>query len=188
MFGGLVAKSHPALVTPGTVACQAPLSVGFPRQEYWNGLPFPSPGGLPPLPKDWTQVAWTADSLLCAVSWIAANSLQLSHQGDQSCCCRLLTKSCLTLLQSNELYPARLLYSWGFLGKNTGVGCHLFLQRIFPTQGSNLRLLHYRQIVYHRVNNFLLHESFCLNQHGLFFSCTFTTKISLLYHLTCGVR
>ena len=31
-------------MTPWTVACQAPLSVGFPRQEYWSGLPFPSPG------------------------------------------------------------------------------------------------------------------------------------------------
>ena len=30
--------------TPWTVACQAPLSMGFSRQEYWNGLPFPSPG------------------------------------------------------------------------------------------------------------------------------------------------
>ena len=30
-----------------TVACQAPLSMGFSRQEYWNGLPFPSPGDLP---------------------------------------------------------------------------------------------------------------------------------------------
>ena len=30
-----------------TVACQAPLSVGFFRQEYWSGLPFPSPGDLP---------------------------------------------------------------------------------------------------------------------------------------------
>ena len=30
-----------------TVAHQAPLSVGFPRQEYWSGLPFPSPGDLP---------------------------------------------------------------------------------------------------------------------------------------------
>ena len=30
-----------------TVACQAPLSVGFSRQEYWSGLPFPSPGDLP---------------------------------------------------------------------------------------------------------------------------------------------
>ena len=34
-------------VTPWTVACQAPLSVGFSRQEYWNGLPCPLPGDLP---------------------------------------------------------------------------------------------------------------------------------------------
>ena len=34
-------------VTPWTVAYQAPLSVGFSRQEYWTGLPFPSPGELP---------------------------------------------------------------------------------------------------------------------------------------------
>ena len=30
-----------------TVAYQAPLSMGFSRQEYWSGLPFPSPGDLP---------------------------------------------------------------------------------------------------------------------------------------------
>ena len=34
-------------VTPWTAACQAPLSMGFSRQEYWSGLPFPSPGDLP---------------------------------------------------------------------------------------------------------------------------------------------
>ena len=34
-------------VTPWTVALQAPLSMGFPRQDYWSGLPFPSPGDLP---------------------------------------------------------------------------------------------------------------------------------------------
>ena len=34
-------------VTPWTVAHQAPLSMGFSRQEYWNGLPFPLPGDLP---------------------------------------------------------------------------------------------------------------------------------------------
>ena len=45
--GGLVTKSCPTLVTPWTVACQAPLSVGFSIQEYWSGLPFPSPGDLP---------------------------------------------------------------------------------------------------------------------------------------------
>ena len=33
--------------TPWTVAHQAPLSMGFCRQEYWSGLPFPSPGDLP---------------------------------------------------------------------------------------------------------------------------------------------
>ena len=34
-------------VTPWTVACQAPLSIGFSRQEYWSGLLFPPPGDLP---------------------------------------------------------------------------------------------------------------------------------------------
>ena len=36
-----------SFVTPWTVAHQAPLSLGFPRQEYRSGLPFPSPGNLP---------------------------------------------------------------------------------------------------------------------------------------------
>ena len=36
-----------SFVTPGTVARQAPLSMKFSRQEYWNGLPFPSPGDVP---------------------------------------------------------------------------------------------------------------------------------------------
>ena len=35
------------LVTPWTVACQAPLSMGFPRDAYWSGLSFPPPGDLP---------------------------------------------------------------------------------------------------------------------------------------------
>ena len=35
------------LATPWTGAPQAPLSIEFSRQEYWSGLPFPSPGGLP---------------------------------------------------------------------------------------------------------------------------------------------
>ena len=38
---------------------------------------------------------------------------------------------------------------WNSPGKNTGVGCHSHLQGIFPTQGSNPHLLHYRQILYH---------------------------------------
>ena len=42
------ALSHvPLFAIPWTVALQAPLSMGFCRQEYWRGLPFPSPGDLP---------------------------------------------------------------------------------------------------------------------------------------------
>ena len=45
--GGLGTRSCLTLVTPWTVARQAPLSVEFSRQEYWSGWPFPSPGDLP---------------------------------------------------------------------------------------------------------------------------------------------
>ena len=53
--GGLVAKSCLTIATPWTVACQALLSMGFSRKEYWSGLPFPSPGDLPD-PGIWTQL------------------------------------------------------------------------------------------------------------------------------------
>ena len=42
----LVSKSYLTLATPWTITHQASLSMGFPRQEYWSGLPFPCPGDL----------------------------------------------------------------------------------------------------------------------------------------------
>ena len=45
--GGLVTKLCLTLATPWTVACQAPLSMGFSMQEYWSGLPCPPPGDPP---------------------------------------------------------------------------------------------------------------------------------------------
>ena len=54
-------------------------------------------------------------------------------------------------LRPHVLYPARLLCPWDSPGKNTGVGCHLLFQGIFPTQGLNLSLLwllHCRKILY----------------------------------------
>ena len=60
-----------------------------------------------------------------------------------------VTKLCLTLLWPNELQPASLLCPWDFTGKNTGLGCHFFLQRIFPTQGSNCSSCIGRWILYH---------------------------------------
>ena len=52
-----------------TLACQAALSVGFPSQEYWSGLPFPSPGDLPDPGIEPESLALQEDSL------------PLSHQG-----------------------------------------------------------------------------------------------------------
>jgi len=43
----------------------------------------------------------------------------------------------------------QVLHPWDFLGQNTGVDCHFLLQDIFPTQGSNPGLPHYRQTLYH---------------------------------------
>ena len=45
--GGLVTKPCLIFEAPWTVVLQAPLSLGFPRQEYWSGLQFPSLGDLP---------------------------------------------------------------------------------------------------------------------------------------------
>ena len=59
-----VAQSCPTLVTPWTVACQASLFMGFPRQEYWSGLPFSFPGDLPNLGIEPRSLALQADSLL----------------------------------------------------------------------------------------------------------------------------
>ena len=55
-------------VTPWTTACHAPLAMGFPRQEYWRGLPFPSPD----LPNWRIKPASPA---------LQADSLPLSHLG-----------------------------------------------------------------------------------------------------------
>ena len=62
--GGLVAKSCPILGTSWTVAHQAPLSMGFSRQEYWSGLPFPSTGDLPDPGIEPRSPTLQADSLL----------------------------------------------------------------------------------------------------------------------------
>ena len=48
LCAGLTCFSHVQLfATPWTIVHQVPLSMGFSRQEYWSGLPFPSPGDLP---------------------------------------------------------------------------------------------------------------------------------------------
>ena len=60
--------------TPWTVACQAPLSMGFLREEYWSGLPFPSPGDLPDSgiePVSCTSPALAGKSFTTSTTWEA---------------------------------------------------------------------------------------------------------------------
>ena len=64
-------------VTPWTITLQAPLSLGFPRQEYWSGLPFPPPGIF--------QTQGSNLHVLCLLHW-QADLLPLSHPGSQMKC------------------------------------------------------------------------------------------------------
>ena len=50
--------------TPWTVGHQTPASMGFPRQQYWSGLPFPSPGDLPDPGIEPRSPALQADALV----------------------------------------------------------------------------------------------------------------------------
>ena len=68
--------SDQLFVTLWTAACEAPLSIGFSRQEHCSGLPFPSPGDLPD------------PGIKPTSSALQADSLPLSHQG---CLCILHT-------------------------------------------------------------------------------------------------
>jgi len=84
--------------TPWTVAYQAPLSMGFSRQEYWSGLPFPSPRDIP------NPGIEPRDCLLHCRQTL----YRLSHQGST-----LVTHKCL-ILQPHGLKPTRFLFPWGF--------------------------------------------------------------------------
>ena len=69
-FSSVQSPSRVWLLWPyGLIACQAPLSMGFSRQEYWNGLPFPSPGDLPIPEIEHSSPALQADSLPTELRW-----------------------------------------------------------------------------------------------------------------------
>ena len=80
---------------PWTMARQAPLSVGFSRQEYWTGLPFPSP----------------------VIKYEVSEVKEV----------KLLSR---VQLPETPWTPTRLLHSWDFPGKSTGVGCHCLLSHV----------------------------------------------------------
>ena len=116
-----------------TVACQAPLSMGFSRQEYWRELPFPPPDpGIQPT--SLMSPALAGRFFTTNANWWAPETC-LSESESRS-------------VVSDSLWPHGLYGLWNSPGQNTGVGSPSLLQVIFPTQGSNPGLLHCSQILY----------------------------------------
>ena len=100
--------------------------MGFSRQEYWSGLPFPSPGDLPNPGIQPGSPPLQADSLLYEPLGKPAGVLgqglwmKVSGSGSHT----VVSDS----LWPHGLKPARLLCPWDSPGKNIGVGCHFLLQ------------------------------------------------------------
>ena len=83
-------------VTPWTVACQSPRSMGFPKQKYWSGLPFPSPGDLP------DPVIEPVESL--PLSYLGSQYMSTGLGGRSILCTFLSTDFTFHLLNSDYSY------------------------------------------------------------------------------------
>ena len=151
--------------TPWTIAHQSLLSMGFPRQEHWNVLPFPSPGDLPdpgikpvspelagrfltenlshPYMETSINQAWGENwvslgpgTLYCSAAVFApGHTSPWAIKHKETVRVRAVAKS-FPAPPPRGLWATRLLSPWNFPGKNTGVGCHFLLLGIFPSQGS----------------------------------------------------
>ena len=131
--------------TLGTVACQAPPSMGFfSRQEHWSGLPCPPPEDLPEP---------GIKSASPAAPALQTDSLPLGHQrslilsGAISNFPELFPSSVLDIFQPGAHFPVSYLFafsycSWSFPVKKTGVGCHALLQWTTFCQNSSLCPVH----------------------------------------------
>ena len=121
-----------SFATPWTVARQAPLSMGFPRQEYWSGLPFPSPGDLPDQGIEPMSSALQVDSLL-SEPWVC-------------CCVQLLSPVRLFVIPRTAARRAsssftisrsllKLMFIELVMPSNRLILCHplLLLPSIFPS-------------------------------------------------------
>ena len=146
-----------SFVTSWTEVCQAPLSMGFPRQEYWSRLPFSSPdlsnSGIEPTSPALAGRFFITEALgkPCSYALQCRNLETLTtiynicssispHEASQPSCMHAKSHQlCPTLCDPMD--GARLLCPWDAPGKNTGVRCHSLLQGIFLIQVWNPSLL-----------------------------------------------
>ena len=115
-------------MTPWTVARQAPLPMGFPRQEYWSGLPFPTPGDLP-------YPGIEHRSPVLAGRFFTTEPPgrpSFAHRNSKICqvysCCCYVTSVLSDSVRPHRRQSTRLPRPWDSPGKNNGVGCHFLFQ------------------------------------------------------------
>ena len=125
--------------TPGTVAYQAPPSMGFSRQEYWSELPFPSPGDLPDPGIEPGSPAFQADTL----------TYEPPGKPICVCVCVLIGFSHVRLFATPWTVAYQAPPSMEFSRQEYWSGLRFLLQGIFSTQGSNPGLPHCSQTLYH---------------------------------------
>ena len=134
--------SHVRLfATLWSIAQQAPLSMGFSRQEYWSGLPCPP---------SFSGSSWSRDRTCISYSvfFTTSDTCKTLRAVESESVKMLVAQSYLTPCNPMDCSPPGSYIHGDSPGKNNGVGSHFLLQGIFPTQGSNLDLLHSRGILY----------------------------------------
>ena len=148
MSDSLQTESLSGLLPVWTVACQAPLAMGFSRQELWSGLPFPSPGGLPdprikPESPTLQAVSLPSEPLENPKSFIPA-SLKLHLLGNALFSREepVWTPACRDCSLPGS-------FGHGISRREHWSGLPFPSPGIFLTQGSNLSLPHCRQTLYH---------------------------------------
>ena len=124
--------------TPWTVAYQAPPSMGFSRQEYWRGLPFPFPGNLLDPGIEPGSPAFQADALTSEPPGKPRQNkaprkdahVQIPGACERHvtwlCCACLVAQSCPTLCDPMDCSPPCSSVRGIFQAKVTGVGCISF--------------------------------------------------------------
>ena len=128
--------------------------MGFSRQGYWSKLPCPSPGYFP---NPGIQPTSLMSPALAGGFFTTSAIWEASSRGSS-----LVPKLGPTLWDTMASSPPGSSVQ-DFPGRNTGVGCHFLFQRIFPTQGSNLGLLHCRRILHqesHKTNLYFILQAF----------------------------
>ena len=134
----------------------------------------------------WGKITWRREWLPTPVYLPGESRGQRSLAGYSPCVCAQSLQLYMTL-HTCRLYPTRLLCPWDSPGKKTGMGCHVLLQGIFFTQGSNPGLLCplcSRQILCHQATrgspgySLWAHKLLDMTEQLTHFDCSYVRKMS----------